>query len=80
MQIEQLVDAPGLLTSVWPENCRPSLRWIRDQQKQRTLPFIKIGRKVFFDPNEVRRALIERQTLPSGRTTRRIRSDEKGGL
>jgi hypothetical protein len=44
------VDAPKLLEILFDEASRPSLRWIRDQQKARTLPFAKIGRRVFFDP------------------------------
>jgi hypothetical protein len=44
------VDAPKLLEILFDEASRPSLRWIRDQQKARTLPFAKIGRLVFFDP------------------------------
>jgi hypothetical protein len=39
-----------LLEILFDEASRPSLRWIRDQQKARTLPFAKIGRRVFFDP------------------------------
>jgi hypothetical protein len=44
------VDAPKLLEILFDEASRPSLRWIRDQQKARRLPFAKIGRLVFFDP------------------------------
>ena len=44
------VDAPTLLEILFEEVSRPSLRWVRDQQKARTLPFVKIGRRVFFDP------------------------------
>jgi hypothetical protein len=44
------VDAPKLLEILFDENSRPSLRWLRDQQKARALPFAKIGRRVFFDP------------------------------
>ncbi len=44
------VDANKLLEILFDETRRPSLRWLRDQQKARTLPFVKIGRRVFFDP------------------------------
>ena len=44
------VDAPKLLEILFDEGSRPSLRSLRDQQKARTLPFAKIGRRVFFDP------------------------------
>ena len=44
------VDAPKLLEILFDEASRPSLRWLRDQQKARALPFAIIGRRVFFDP------------------------------
>lgn len=53
-----LTDAQGLLAALWPDKAsRPSLRWLRDQQLRKTLPYIKIGRRVFFDPLQVRRAM-----------------------
>jgi len=51
------VDAPKLLEILFDEASRPSLRWIRDQQKARRLPFAKIGRLVFFDPIACKAAL-----------------------
>jgi hypothetical protein len=39
-----------LLELLFDEASRPSLRWLRDQQKARALPFAKIGRLCFFDP------------------------------
>jgi hypothetical protein len=51
------VDATKLLELLFDEACRPSLRWIRDQQKARSLPFAKIGRLVFFDPIACKAAL-----------------------
>ena len=44
------VDAEKLLEILFDEASRPSLRWLRDQQKARALPFAKIGRLCFFDP------------------------------
>jgi hypothetical protein len=35
---------------------RPSVRWLRRLQSRGLVPFKKIGRLVFFDPEEVRRA------------------------
>ena len=46
------VDAEKLLEILFDEASRPSLRWIRDQQKAR-----KIGRLVFFDPVACKAAL-----------------------
>ena len=51
------VDAEKLLEILFDESSRPSLRWIRDQQKARRLPFAKIGRLVFFDPVACKAAL-----------------------
>ena len=51
------VDANKLLELLFDEASRPSLRWIRDQQKARRLPFAKIGRLVFFDPVACKAAL-----------------------
>ena len=44
------VDATKLLEILFDEASRPSLRWLRDQQKAKRLPYAKIGRLVFFDP------------------------------
>ena len=51
------VDAEKLREILFDEASRPSLRWIRDQQKARRLPFAKIGRLVFFDPVACKAAL-----------------------
>ena len=53
----QLVDGPTLLEILFPAKCRPTLRWLRQQQAQRSVPFIKAGRLVFFDPAKVREHL-----------------------
>jgi uncharacterized protein YbaR (Trm112 family) len=57
----QLVDGPKLLEILFPPDCRPTLRWLRDQQKARRIPFVKIGRLVFFSPANVRTALEKKQ-------------------
>ena len=54
----KLVDAKGLLDALFDESCRPSLRWIRDQQRRRAIPFVRIGRLVFFDVSQVRARLF----------------------
>ena len=56
------VDAAKLLEILFDEASRPSLRWIRDQQKARRLPFAKIGRLVFFDPIACKAALDAKST------------------
>jgi hypothetical protein len=50
---EQMVSAERLLTLLWDESSRPSLRWLRRQQKRRTIPFIRIGRLIWFSPSQV---------------------------
>jgi hypothetical protein len=64
----QLVNGPTLLELLFPEPCRPTLRWLRDQQRARRIPYTKIGRLVFFVPAQVRAALDQKQTIrASGR-------------
>lgn len=60
---DRLVDAKTLLKMLWNEDSRPSLRWLRQQQAERTIPFVKLGARVWFDPMEVRRCLTERWTV-----------------
>ncbi len=53
-----LVNAPTLLKEIWiDEASRPSLRWLRAMQAKRIFPFVRIGRKIFFSVEEVRRAI-----------------------
>lgn len=53
----KLVDARGLLEALFDEPSRPSLRWVREMQAQRRIPFLKLGHLVRFDVEQVRRAL-----------------------
>jgi len=56
-----LVDAPHLLEQLFPNpECRPSLRWLRTQVAERTIPFVRIGRLVWFNPHLVRSNLDAR--------------------
>jgi hypothetical protein len=53
-----LVDAHGCLEEIFPHpRSRPSLRWFKNLQHDGIIPYRKIGRRVFFDVAEVRRAL-----------------------
>jgi hypothetical protein len=55
------VDAQGCLEELFPDpRSRPSLRWFRYLQYDGIIPYRKIGRRVFFDVAEVRRALDRR--------------------
>lgn len=58
-----LVDAATLLKTNWHPDAAPSLRWLREQTSKRTISFIKIGHKVYFDPSRVRRELAKRFTV-----------------
>ena len=53
-----LVDAKSLIPLIWTTpDARPSLRWVREMQSRRAIPFIKCGRRVFFEPARVLAAL-----------------------
>lgn len=59
-----LVNAESCLRIVFPdESSRPSLRYLRELQAKRLIPWKKIGRLTFFDPAEVRRALDRQFTV-----------------
>lgn len=53
----RLVNAERLLEILFEPESRPSIRWVRMQQKTKTIPFFKIGHLVYFDPAEVKEAL-----------------------
>ncbi len=55
---DKLIDAVGLLEVLKRDfGLNRSLRWVRQQQENRTLPFIHWGRKIFFAPAQVRATL-----------------------
>jgi len=59
-----LTDARGLTEALCPDpRARPSIRTVRRWQEMRLIPFLKIGKKVMFDPVQVRRALDARFTI-----------------
>ena len=63
-----LVDGPRLLEMLFPNPaCRPSLRWLRDQQARRAIPFMNLGRLVFFNPPQVRSTMVARTLSVKGR-------------
>jgi hypothetical protein len=59
----KLVRAEKLLELLWEESSRPSLRWLRAQQANKTIPSVKIGRLVWFSPEQVRTTLETRRTV-----------------
>ena len=60
---EQMVDAQRLLQLLWDDKSRPSLRWLREQQRRRAIPYVKLGARVWFLPSEVRRHLSDKWTI-----------------
>jgi hypothetical protein len=58
----QLVDAEKLLEILFPAECRPTLRWLRERQKKREIPYVKLGRLVYFDPARVQESLAKQPT------------------
>lgn len=60
---DRLVSAEQLLKILWDECSRPSLRWLREQQARRTIPFIKIGARVWFQPDAVKGYLQAKWTV-----------------
>lgn len=58
-----LVDAEGLRLELFKEGCRPSLAWIRRQTRARTIPAVRIGRLIFYDPPAVREKLARKNTV-----------------
>jgi len=69
----KLVTAERLLEALFDEQSRPSLRWLRQMQKQRVIPYYKLGHLVRFDVEDVRAALQEERCVRSRSTTRRLR-------
>jgi hypothetical protein len=67
----KLVDARGLLEALFDESSRPSLRWLRNAQAQRKIPFMRLGRLIRFDPSAVRAAIEEDCTVHSRKHLRR---------
>jgi len=57
------VSGPRLLETMFEEQSRPSLRSLRDWQANGLIPYVKLGRLVFFDPVAVKAALEKRRTL-----------------
>ena len=53
----KLVTGEQLLDSLFTEQAKPSLRWLRTQIKNGIITPVRIGGMVFFDEAAVRRAL-----------------------
>jgi hypothetical protein len=64
---KKLVNAQTLLAELFPEESRPSTRWLDHQRSRRLIPFYRISRLIFFDVDEVRQSLRERLHVDSMR-------------
>ncbi len=53
-EMDRLVSGPRLLEILWDEASRPSIRWLRDQQRRRSIPFMRVGRLIWFCPRQVK--------------------------
>jgi hypothetical protein len=59
-QNDGFLNAEELLKVIWPNpKCRPSLRWLREMQAIKAVPYVKCGRLVFFQADAVRQALLK---------------------
>ena len=59
-----LVPGEILLEVLWPETeTRPTMRWLRKMTKTRAVPFVKLGNRVWFDVQRVRRHLDKKFTV-----------------
>jgi hypothetical protein len=59
----KLVNAEQLLKALFAPECRPSLRWLRTQTRNGTIPFVRIGHLVFFDVEMVRGKLAAKNLV-----------------
>lgn len=60
----QLVGKQALLELLFPNEAdRPTTRWLDVQCKRRVIPFIRLGRLIWFDVAQVREAIATRATI-----------------
>jgi hypothetical protein len=59
-----LVPGEVLLATLWPDpKTRPTMRWVRKMTATRSFPFVKLGNRVWFDVQRVRRHLDKTYTV-----------------
>ncbi len=60
----KLISGPELLAELFPnKESRPTTRWLRLMQARRAIPYVKLGRLVFFDSAAVREVIEKRFTI-----------------
>lgn len=62
----QYVRAERLLEILFDPDCRPCLRWLRKEQATGSIPVVRIGRLVYFDPVAVK-AHLDARAIPAPR-------------
>lgn len=67
-----LVGIQACLEIIFPdENSRPSLRAFHDWKRRGYFPQVKIGSRVFLDPEQVRASLVEKFSSEQGEISNR---------
>ena len=65
---QELVGKQALLEKLFPNEAdRPSTRWLDMQCAKRAVPFVRLGRLIWFDVPQVRAAFAARTVAPRGR-------------
>lgn len=59
----QLVDGPTLLQRLFPEQCRPTHRWLQTRVQSKAIPSTKIGHLRFYIPAAVRESFCGQRGL-----------------
>ena len=58
-----MVNIEGLRQLLWAENCRPCVRTIREWTANGMIPYMKLGSRVFFNPQAVMDAIEKKRTV-----------------
>jgi len=62
---KELVNIDGLRTSgIFPKGHEPCIRTLRNWTKRRRVPFVRVGRFVYFDPQAVEKHIHEKLLVP----------------
>lgn len=59
----QLVCSERLLEALFEPQSRPTVRWLRAQMRGGVVPYVQIGRSIFFDVEMVRGALSQKNLV-----------------
>lgn len=63
--MQKLLNAREMLDEVFSAKSRPSIRWVRVQTKRKAIPYIRIGHRVFFDADMMRKHIAEKNSIKS---------------